>query len=191
MTGVNQYVSELSGKYLGLLHDLVPKAVAIAALFDRGCEPGKSRKSCYEMRATPQRRSGRNCFSWKRAQPTKSTRNLPVSIGNRQMLVYTSPLFVTRAGQITALAARHRIPAIYARREFAEAGGLMSYGFNVADGYREMGRYAGRILNGEKPADLPFIQPTKFELVINLKAAKAINFEFPPLIRALAGEVIE
>ena len=107
------------------------------------------------------------------------------------LLVPVSAFFLTRAGQIAALAARHRIPTIYYRREFAEAGGLMSYGYNVADGYREMGRYAGRILNGEKPADLPVIQPTKFELVINLKAAKAINFEIPPLIRALADEVIE
>ena len=107
------------------------------------------------------------------------------------MLVPASSFFHTRAAQIVALAARHRIPAIYTRREFAEAGGLMSYGFNFAELYREMGRYAGRILNGEKPADLPVIQPTKFELVINLKAAKAINFEFPPLIRALADEVIE
>ena len=107
------------------------------------------------------------------------------------MLVATSPFFLTRAGQIAALAARHRIPAIYIRREFAEAGGLMSYGAKVADGYREVGRYAGRILNGEKPADLPIIQPTKLELVINLKAAKAINLEIPPLIRALADEVIE
>jgi putative ABC transport system substrate-binding protein len=107
------------------------------------------------------------------------------------MLVTTSPFFVTRAGQIAALAARHRIPAIYARREFAEAGGLISYGYNVADTSREVGRYAGRIVNGEKPADLPVLQPTRFELVINLKAARAINFEFPPLIRALADEVIE
>ena len=107
------------------------------------------------------------------------------------ILVIVSPLFLTRAGQIAALAARHRIPAIYARREFAEAGGLMSYGFNVAEGYRELGRYAGRILNGEKPADLPIIQSTKFKLVINLKAAKALNFEFPTLVPALADEVIE
>jgi putative ABC transport system substrate-binding protein len=107
------------------------------------------------------------------------------------MLVPTTPFFGTLARQIAALAASHRIPAIYARREFAEAGGLISYGYNEADAARELGRYAGRILNGEKPADLPVIQPTKFELVINLKAAKAINFEFPPLIRALADEVIE
>jgi putative ABC transport system substrate-binding protein len=106
------------------------------------------------------------------------------------MLVLASPFFLTRAEQIAALAAGHRIPAIYPRREFVEAGGLMGYGYNIADGYREMGRYAGRILNGEKPADLPVIQPTKFEFVINLKAAKAINLEFPALIRALA-EVIE
>jgi putative ABC transport system substrate-binding protein len=107
------------------------------------------------------------------------------------MIVTARPFFLTRAGQIAALAARHRIPAIYVRREFAEAGGLMSYGFNFAEGYRELGRYAGRILNGAKPADLPIIQPTKFELVVNLKAAKAINLEVPPLIRALADEVIE
>ena len=107
------------------------------------------------------------------------------------MFVMTSPLFSTQARQIAALAARHRIPAIYARREYAEAGGLISYGYNEAEATRELGRYAGRILNGEKPADLPVIQPTKFELVINLKAAKAINFVFPPLVRALADEVIE
>ena len=89
------------------------------------------------------------------------------------------------------MALRHSMPTMYENPDFAEAGGLMSYGFNVADSYRELGRYAGRILNGDKPADLPIIQPTKFELVINLKAAKTLNFEFPPVIRALADEVIE
>ena len=107
------------------------------------------------------------------------------------MFVAATPFFLTRAEQIAALAARHRIPAIYARREFTEAGGLMSYGYSFAELYREIGRYAGRILNGDKPADLPVIQPTQFEFVVNLKAAKAINFEFPPLRRALADEVIE
>ena len=107
------------------------------------------------------------------------------------MLVLASPFFTTRAGQIAALAARHRIPAIYWRREFAEAGGLMSYGSSIAEVSRETGRYAGRILNGEKPADLPIIQPTKFELVLNLKAAKALGPTIPPGVFAIADEVIE
>jgi putative ABC transport system substrate-binding protein len=107
------------------------------------------------------------------------------------MLVTASPFFVIRARQIAALAARHRIPAIYYRSEFAEAGGLMSYGRNTAETYRELGRYAGRILNGEKPPDLPVFQPTKFELVINLKAAKALNFTIPPGLYAIADEIIE
>ena len=107
------------------------------------------------------------------------------------MHVTVSPFFLTRARQIAALAARHRIPTIYPRREFAEAGGLMSYGSNVAERYRELGRYAGRILNGEKPAQLPVIQTTKFEFVINLKAAKALNLTIPPGLFAIADEVIE
>jgi putative ABC transport system substrate-binding protein len=107
------------------------------------------------------------------------------------LLVAASPFFVTRAKQIAALAARHGLPAIYPRREFAEAGGLMSYGYDVADGYRQMGNYAGRILNGEKAGDLPVFQPTKFLLVINLKAARALGFEIPVKVLALADEVIE
>jgi len=82
------------------------------------------------------------------------------------------------------------VPAIYARREFAEAGGLMSYGYDVADGYRIMGGYAGRILNGEKAGELPVFQPSKFELVINLKTAKALGFEIPVKVLALADAVI-
>jgi putative ABC transport system substrate-binding protein len=149
--------------------------------------------SYYETRATPQRRLVQKLLVLEASTAEEIDAQF-ASLDQEPadaMLVTVSPLFLTRAGQIVALAARHRIPAIYIRREFAEAGGLMSYGYNFADHYRELGRYAGRILNGEKPAELPVIQPIKFELVINLKAAKAINFEIPPLIRALADEVIE
>ena len=107
------------------------------------------------------------------------------------LVVSTSPFFVTRAKLIASLAGRYRLPTIYPRREFAEAGGLMSYGYDVADGYRRLGGYAGRILKGEKAGDLPVFQPTKFELVINLKTAKTLGLTIPPGILALADEVIE
>jgi putative ABC transport system substrate-binding protein len=191
VTGVSNLTAELSGKRLGLLRDLVPKAATIAGLFDpsltstdriqlgdaRDATAALGQKLLVLEASTAEEIDAQ--FARLDQEPADA------------MLVAVSPFFVTRAGQIVALAARHRIPAIYPRREFAEAGGLMSYGYNVAGPYRELGHYAGRILNGEKPADLPVIQPTKFELVINLKAVKALNFEFPTLVRALADEVIE
>jgi putative ABC transport system substrate-binding protein len=189
VTGVASLVGELSGKQLNLLHELVPKAATIAVLVsvrvpialrdvsDAAAKLGQ-RVRVYVLNARTAVEIDAQ-FARLDQEPADA------------MLVISTPVFVTRAGQIAALAARHRIPTIYTRREFAEAGGLMSYGANVADGYRELGRYAGRILNGERPADLPVMQPTRFELVINLKAAKALNLEFPCLVRALADEVIE
>jgi putative ABC transport system substrate-binding protein len=186
VTGINTFTGVLSGKQLGLLHEVVPKAATIAALFGGGGIPlGDTRDATAAL--------GQKLL----VLNARTVEEIDVQFASLDqkpadaMLVITSPFFLTRAEQITALAAHHRIPAIYVRREFAEAGGLMSYGFNVADGYRELGRYAGRILNGEKPADLPIIQATKFEFVINLKAAKALGLTIPPGVYAIADEVIE
>ena len=176
---------------MGLLHELVPDAKAIAVLVS----------SQYRRLAQVQEFEAREPAATLGMQllflPAGSEGELDAAFAamNQQraeaLVVTTSPFFATRAKQIASLAGRYRVPAIYTRREFTEAGGLMSYGEDNAAGHREMGRYAGRILNGEKPADLPIIQPTKFELVIHLKTAKALGLTIPETLLATADEVIQ
>jgi putative ABC transport system substrate-binding protein len=191
MTGVYSLAAEMMGKQLGLLHELVPNAKTIALLLDPGIGQGQGQVP----------RDGREAAATLGLQllvlnaATEGEIDAAFAAANRQppaaMVVATSPFFITRAKQIAALAARHGVPAIYARREYTAAGGLMSYGIDVADGYRQIGNYAGRILKGSKPADLPVVQATRFEFIINLKTAKALGIEIPPKLLLLSDEVIE
>jgi putative ABC transport system substrate-binding protein len=187
MTGVHSLVSALTAKHLGLLHDLVPNAKTIAVLADASSVvPVKDAREA----ATP---LGLQLIIL--IANTEGEIEAAFASLNQQradaMVVPANPFFFTRAKLIATLATRHGLPAIYARREFAEAGGLMSYGYDVADGYRQVGNYAGRILKGDKPGDLPVVQPTKFELVINLKTAKALGLTIPETLLATADEVIQ
>jgi putative tryptophan/tyrosine transport system substrate-binding protein len=189
-TGVNIFTTELAEKRLGLLHDLIPAASTIAVLLNPNFAPAVVNLQESEVAA---RAAGRTvvAFHASRDDEIETAFARIVQMRPGALLVGSDPFFNSRREQIVALAARHAIPAIYEWREFAQAGGLMSYGTSLIEAYRQQGVYAGRILKGEKPADLPVVQLSKFELIINLITAKTLGLTFPPGLLAISDEVIE
>jgi len=190
ITGVNQFLSQMEGKRLGLLRDLVPSAALIAVLLNPNNPPAATQLKDVQgaARALGQQIHILHASSEAELEAAFATAR---QVGCGGLLVGADPFFNSRRTYIIALAARHAIPAIYEQREHAIAGGLMSYGTNLSDGYRQGGGDTGRSLKGEKPADLPVAQSTKFEFIINLTTAKALGIVVPPMLSARADEVIE
>ena len=189
ITGVSSISSEIETKRFDLLSKLVPQAMRFAALSSKG------RASEYEINQVlaAARSNGRELYVAK-AESEQEIEPAFAAIARYRpdaLMVLTHPLFSQNRRNIVALSARHAIPAIYAQREFVDFGGLMSYGASVADASRLAGNYVGRILKGEKPADLPVQQSTKFELAINLKTARALGLAIPETLLATADEVIQ
>jgi ABC-type uncharacterized transport system substrate-binding protein len=190
VTGVSLFTSMLVAKRLELLRELVPTATTIAFLVN----PNNSNAAPdTKVVQTAARGFGLQLVVLSAAIENDIDDAFATLVQQRAnaLLVNTDSFFLTRRNQFVALAVRHAVPTIHDLREFTAAGALASYGTDLADAYRQGGVYVSRIVKGEKPADLPVIQPTKFELVINLKAAKALGLDVPPSLLARADEVIE
>jgi len=190
ITGVYQFLSGLEAKRLGLLHEMVPKATSVAVLINPNFADAESQLRDVQEAAA---RLGVQLVVVRANAESDFDAAFSTLVRQRAgaLLVCSSPFFNERREQLVVLAARHAVPAIFEWRAFAAAGGLMSYGTNLADAYRQIGVYVGQILRGAKPADLPVVQSTKFELVINLTTAKALGIEVPPSLSAEADEVID
>jgi putative ABC transport system substrate-binding protein len=190
ITGVALLSTELAGKRLGLIRELVPHTRTVALLINADNPESAT--------ITKDAQEAANAISVKMlVLNAKTEHDIDLAfktIAQERadvLIVGTDPLYYIRRDQLIALAASNAVPTIYFLREFVAAGGLMSYGTNFADAYRQLGAYAGRILKGEKPNDLPVLQPTKFELVINATTAKALRLTIPSGVLAIADEVIE
>jgi putative ABC transport system substrate-binding protein len=190
ITGVNLFASAMESKRLGLLRALIPGVQLIAVLLNPN-HPDHA----YHLREVKESAAAIgqqiHLLSASNESEIDAAFKTATQLRAGAMLVGSDPFFNSQRDKIIALAVRYSIPAIYEWREFALAGGLMSYGTNISDGYRQAGVYAGRILKGEKPADLPVVQSVRFELIINLKTAKALGIEVPPNLSAEADEIIE
>jgi ABC-type uncharacterized transport system substrate-binding protein len=190
VTGVVQFTTALESKRLGLLHEMIPQADPIAALVNPTRSVGDAQRA--EIEEAAARLGIKVAILTAQSEP-----ELEVALATLTaqqvgaLLVAADPFFFSRRQQLVELVARHKVPAMYEFRDFPVSGGLMSYGTDLANAYRENGVYVGRILRGAKPSDLPVMQSTRFEFVINLKAAKALGLSVPNSMQLLADEVIE
>jgi putative tryptophan/tyrosine transport system substrate-binding protein len=191
LTGINFLVGELAAKRLELLRELVPGATRVALLLD----PSAGQITETTLRDVEAAAGAKGLqIQVLNVQTSREINAAIASFGRERpdaLFLGPGPFFTSRRVQLALLAALHRVPAIYPLRQFAEAGGLMSYGASVTDAYRQVGVYAGRILKGAKPADLPVVQATKFELVINAETARMLGITIPQALLAVADEVIE
>ena len=188
ITGVSLLYAELGAKRLGLLRELTPKADAIGFLVNPNFLEGQT-----QLREVVARASGQQLIILNASSDSEIDLAFTTLVQRKAggLVVASDPFFSSQRGRIIALAARHAIPAMYFDRAFVAAGGLMSYGASIQDMYRAAGVYGGRILKGEKPADLPVQQPNKFELAINLNTAKTLGLDVPLHLQQIADEVIE
>ena len=191
ITGVSYMQAELAAKQIGLLHELLPEATRFAVLVNP-TNPLVTGPIVTDLEAATSAIGGQIEF-----HPASTIRDIDTAFGRLiqkradALLVSPGPLFGNRRVQLAMLAARHALPTMYYDREFAEVGGLMSYGTSLSDQYRQTGIYTGRALKGERPADLPVLRATNFEFVINLQTARTLGLEVPPTLLARADEVIE
>jgi ABC-type uncharacterized transport system substrate-binding protein len=191
VTGVNYLQAELAAKQLGLLHELLPRATRFAVLVNPN-NPVVTTSAIAELQAAASSIGAR--IEVLRAESNGEIDAAFVNVSQERieaLLVSPGPLFGNRRVQLATLAARHAVPTMYYDRVFAEVGGLISYGTSLTDQYRQTGIYTGRVLNGERPVDMPVMQATKFELVINLATAKALSLDVPAMLLARADEVVE
>jgi putative tryptophan/tyrosine transport system substrate-binding protein len=190
VTGVADMGVGLGGKRLGLLHELLPGAVRFALLVNPGIATGEPAIAEVQTAASAIGRQIEILTASTNLEIDAAFQNLAQKRADA-LLVAPQILFSTRRVHLVTLAARHAVPTMYYQREHVEAGGLMSYGSSIIDRERQLGVYTGRILKGEKPADLPILRAVKFEFVINLQTAKTIGLDIPPALIARADEVIE
>ena len=189
-TGINLLTTTMEPKRVGILHDLMPQASTIAVLVDprfptAGMQSRDIEEAAHAIGIQTEVFHASTDSEINAAFQSIAQRRLPA------LLVAGAPFFDTRRGNLIALTAQHKLPTIYQFREYAVDGGLMSYGVSITDAYRQVGAYVGRILKGAKPAELPVLQPTKFEFVINLKTAWALGIKISGDLLSLADEVIE